>query len=258
MKKIVLCILTIMCFIFFSGCNSKFSSDKNSTSTTTSVTPETLALQDVDMIGENKFSEYLDDVQFIPGISQISLFKQAEKYSYNNTKITDIVGELFYDGESGGGCKAIAELFGFANDYTVTDDNYGNAYNELYTQVPLDGLEMPYNISFEDNIETVLQKLETTIDLQKNFVLDKNSEDAMTLLRNSTSSLKLIDYNLSNDKPTENSFSYQIEYTESYTEPMENENSDLVTRKVIMSFSNDDNTLCLFKISINEKWKLDK
>ena len=199
MKKTILYILLIVCFMFLSGCNPAHRTGENPPPDAASIATEAPPLPNVNLIGDNKFSQYLDDVRFVPGISQISLFKQAENYSYNHTKITDIVSELFYDGEKGGGCKATAELFGFANDYTATDDNYGKSYNELYTQVQLDGLEMPYNISFEDNVETVLQKLEATIDLQKDYVLDDNSEDTMTLLRNSTSSLTLTDYSLSKD-----------------------------------------------------------
>lgn len=201
------------------------------------------------------FAKYLDDVNFVSGLDQGDFIAQVGKYRYDQKAVTEIVGGLHWDGNLSSGWRAVGASFGFVNDFTVTEDReYANHSNSLYTSVPLDGLELPFGIYFDDTITTALQKLEIDMDLQSGFVWDEDNVGTMILYRDDRSSLQLTN-NTRLKTSSMLHYDYVLAYTENYQSTLEDGRETSVTRHVILSFSGDHNKLGLLEISVNDKIK---
>ncbi|MBQ7830286.1 MAG: hypothetical protein IJ345_08455 [Clostridia bacterium] len=198
----------------------------------------------------DSFAQFLDYEHFVPDISQGNYIYQMGNYSYDGTAITDLIPLCHYDGPLGGGCEALGELFGFRNDYTEAEDGKSARYtNSFYTKVLLDSLTMPYDVTFEDTLTTVLQKLGFAVDPYKDFVSDKDAEGIMTLYRDDKSSI-VLKLACETEAP-----SYELIYTENYT-ITSREITVFVTRSVTLMFNNGENKLEMLCVSVDEDYSL--
>ena len=209
------------------------------------------------------FSEYIDSENFVPGINQGDFLEQMGKYKYNGEAITDIIGGLHYDGLSGGGYMASGGLFGFKNDYTAEPGSKYAVYkNEFHTFVALDGLTLPNEISFEDTLVVVFEKLGIEKHPYNDFVPDGQTQGEasaygeMTLYTDEASSLKI---KRLPKKDSEHSQVKHYEYVLSYTEIYQGEFMDgkkeIITRSISFSFENEESQLGIFSISVAEKYE---
>ena len=203
-----------------------------------------LIIRDVD------FNQYLDDIHFVPGISQKDFEDQIGAYMYNGEKITANMVGMHYDGLYGGGLSMYSDIVSACNDYTVTEDEKYAVYtNKLTTSVQLGGLDLPNSISFDYTLSMVLLSLDIDVDLERDFA---DAEDAKIILRSDeTSSLTLTDLSLSADDP---GYSYQLAYEENYLTIRASGKEAAVTRYVRMSFDKDDTTLCSLSIAVIETY----
>ena len=216
------------------------------TSADTEATPE-IIIRDVD------FNQYLDDINFVPRISQSDFKKLMDTYTYNGKKLSDITEGMWYDGFYGGGYSAWNDEFnfGFVNDYTVTDDEKYSIYkNVLNTSVQLDGLKLPNDIKFGYTLSTVLMSFNLNVDLESAFV---DAEDATVIIYGDESSSLKLKNCLLTDGASESKYSYQLTYEENYPITYQNGKEATVTRSFEMSFAKDDATLCGLKIAVVEK-----
>ena len=208
------------------------------------------------LIESLNFSQYLNDVNFVPGLSQGSFIHQVEGYAYNDTAVTDIIAGMNYDGPSGGGWQATGDLFGFYNDYKVTDDEkYANYSNSLYSKVQLKGLPLPYNIKFGDSLDDVFEVIGIGLDQYGNFTPDKNSDTDITLYSNDTETLLFQNLKLTKE-PVDYEFPFVLTYTETYNVQQDGGKSIVVHRVIKLSFDDDAN-LGLVEISVNETRELE-
>lgn len=219
---------------------------ENTESADTEATTE-IIIRDVD------FNQYLDDINFVPRISQSDFKKLMDTYTYNGKKLSDITEGMWYDGFYGGGYSAWNDefKFGFVNDYTVTDDEKYSIYeNLLNTSVQLDGLKLPNDIKFGYTLSTVLMSFNLNVDLESAFV---DAEDATVIIYGDESSSLKLKNCLLTDGASESKYSYQLTYEENYPITYQNGKEATVTRSVEMSFAKDDATLCGLKIAVVEK-----
>ncbi len=207
--------------------------------------------------GKNKvmgyLSQYLNDINFVPGLSQSEFISQIEGYAYNDTPVTDIVGGVNYDGVSGGGWQAAGDMFGFYNDYKVAkDEKHANYSNRLYTEVQLKGLPLPYGIEFGDSLGDVFEIFGIETDPYSDFTPDKNSDTDMTLYSDGTSAL--IFQNLNHTKaPVSYELPYVLIYTETYDIKQDEGKPIVVERMIKLSFDYLENAaLGLLEVSVNE------
>lgn len=208
------------------------------------------------LIESLNFSQYLNDVNFVPGLSQGSFIHQVEGYAYNDTAVTDIIAGMNYDGPSGGGWQATGDLFGFYNDYKVTDDEkYANYSNSLYSKVQLKGLPLPYNIKFGDSLDDVFEVIGIGLDQYGNFTPDKNSDTDITLYSNDTETLLFQNLKLTKE-PVDYEFPFVLTYTETYNVQQDGGKSIVVHRVIKLSFDDDAN-FGLVEISVNETRELE-
>ncbi|MBR6534464.1 MAG: hypothetical protein IKT65_02695 [Clostridia bacterium] len=102
------------------------------------------------------FSDFLDQAGLLPGTSQgdfISLMTNLSSHLSED----ELAAMCHYDGPNGGGCMSDGELFGFANDYCMSEDEEKVTYtNSFYTYTYLQGLKFPADICFGDTLMTVI------------------------------------------------------------------------------------------------------
>ena len=205
----------------------------------------------------NSFSEYLDNENFVAGLSQIYLDAQMEKYSYEGKNVSESVNRVYSDGNYGGGVAAYGGHFAFFNEYRKAEDGKSaTCANHFYTKVQLEGLTLPYGITFEDTITTVLQKLDIDMDPESDFVSDEENAGTMTLQSDGVSSLELIKCRLLTKTPKENSYDFELKYTETYHNTREDGRTSVVTRYVILSFTDGNSKLDKLNMTIIEKYNL--
>lgn len=220
--------------------------ENSESSEVTSAVEETTEI----IVREVNFHQYLDDIHFVPGISQKDFEDQIGAYMYNGEKITANMVGMHYDGLYGGGLSMYSDILSACNDYTVTEDEKYAVYtNKLTTSVQLGGLDLPNSISFDYTLSMVLLSLDIDVDLEGDFA---DAEDAKIILRSDeTSSLTLTDLSLSADDP---GYSYQLAYEENYLTIRASGKEATVTRYVRMSFDKDDTTLCSLSIAVIETY----
>ena len=205
------------------------------------------------------FSKYFDEINMVPGLSQSKFRDQVEAYRYNGTALSKFLSGWHYDGASGGGWSASTVSFSFLNDYTKTEDlEYANYQNSIYTKVPLEGLMMPYRVSFDDTLEDVLEKIGVDVDVQTGFVSDEGNVGVMTLYSDKRESLKLTNGDLLPNVSVKEEFTYQLTYTECYEVSLTDGRTDSVTREIVFSFAGESDTLHSLKIRVNECYPLQK
>lgn len=196
------------------------------------------------------FSEYLDNINIVAGLSQSDFITKVEQYKYNGTPVLDAVIALHYDRESGGGWMATGDLFGFHNDYTVTEDEkYANYSTRIFTKVQLEGLVLPQGIELGESLEDVFKKTGIELSIYSGFTPDKNSDIHMTLYRNGESSLVLKDLRQSKD-PVDYEYPCWLVFTEKTDIQQTDGKTTTVERVISLGFLGD--VLSLAEISVNE------
>lgn len=191
------------------------------------------------------FLECLDRENFKKDVTQTAFLDQVDKYSYRGRKVTDLALPAYFDGVHGGGIMGWGDFLGIHNEY-YADDEKITYTNEIDTLVPLDGLVLPYDIKFDDSIQTVFKKIGIKEDLDKAFEPNQTSVTEKTLFENKTEALILIKHNTYTE--SDNKYSYSLKYTETES-AIEGERDEITVRSVEMSFSRN-NALSRFKMSV--------
>ena len=203
-------------------------------------------------------SQYLGDINFVPGVSQSEFITMVEGYAYNGTAVTDIIAGVNYDGPKGGGWQVSDDLFGFYNDYTVTEDEkHANYSNRLRTKVPLNGLPLPYDVEFGDTLAEVFEIFGIELDPHSDFSPDKNSDTNMTLYSNGTAALVFQNLKLTKE-PVDYELPFVLFYTEAHEIQQDGGKPIVADRVIRLSFDDSENTnLVLVEVSVNELRMLD-
>lgn len=193
------------------------------------------------VVDELEFSKYLDDMQFVPGLSRADFISLLEQFRYKNEKITDVVMGVYYDGPHGGGWQGRTEQFEIYNDYKVSEDNTSATYsNCFYTKVPLEGMELPYGISFEDSLDDTFGKIGIRVNINSDFIPDNDTDTYMTLYGKDGESFVLQDLRRTKEH-VEYELPYRLVYTEKYSDKQKNGKLVSVERMVKLYFR-DGNT----------------
>lgn len=239
MKKLIALCLVCACLLSVAACNQILFDENTQTA-------ESTANQQPSSCACKLLSAYLDDVNFVPGLSQGALLEQMERYSYSGETVADLESSVFYDGPYGGGLDAPGELFGFNNDYSETEDHeYANYSNSFYTKVPLDGLKLPAGISFEDALGTAINKLVPDADW-------KDRAGTVTLCSDDHSLLELTKHKKTSE---ELPYKYELKYTQTYQLTRDDGSVTDVIRSITMSFSDSRSKLGLFEIAVRETYQ---
>ena len=205
------------------------------------------------------FSAYLDTMGFVPGISQRDI-RNLEETLVNQGDNANYSGMgCYYDSQYGGGYAAQSEYWGVSNDYKRAEDGTSaTSTNRLYTYIPLEGLELPYDITFTSNLSGVLQKIGFSTDPYNNFVSDAGTPGVMTLHNDGKVCLALTDFSQKPNVPENNKSTFNLQYMETYEVTLTDGRIADVTRTFSMSFSGNENTLGHVSMSVQTKYPLNQ
>lgn len=246
MKKIVPCILCLILVLSVVGCaapgGKRDPSGDNASSQTASENEKDNGEANSSVL--TTFADFIDGEGFVRGVSQGKFIDEiVPQYRYEGKTIPEIVAGANWDGVEGGGWECRGKKFGCSNSYV-----HGTYTNELYTTVSLDGLDLPYQISFEDSVNTVLQKLGLPSDISE---LSPDEPDGLstTLLHDGSRTLKLNDY--FRDPIGDYAYRYALIFTEKVEEKTEN-GTVQAERKLKLYFDNDKPGIAKFSVSVSE------
>ena len=150
----------------------------------------TLALLD-------SLSEYLTNEGYT-GTDQETLTAIVSKYSYQGTSLPELYPAAVYEGtDNRGGMDGGDGTIRYRNHFSYPEGGKSVRYNNFYTQVPLEGMILPFEISFEDTVSDVLKKL--GLDFSPDYFAPDNQSNRMkaTLLTAEESSLIFYNYHYS-------------------------------------------------------------
>ncbi len=183
MKKLILS-LALAFTVLLAGCNS-------AQAPMTSINPSSTPPYNLDL---TQFTAFLGNEGFTNVRTQTDFLAQMKKYSYNGTTV-DAYGAWYnYDGIYGGGCAMNSDNISFKNDYYQNDETgVTRSTDSLFTLVPLEGLTLPYGITFEDNVTSALAKLGIKDDPRLDFTADSGTTDTMTLAADGNTKLYYVD-----------------------------------------------------------------
>lgn len=123
----------------------------------------------------------------------------------------------------------------------------------MWTKVQLDGLNLPFEITFEDSLTDVFKKAELTTNPYDDFTADKNSDTNMTLFNENNASLIFKDLNRSSTH-IENKIPYVLIYSETYTTQRKDGRQATVNRTVKLSFGHTQK-LEMLEMKVTENFK---
>ncbi|MBE6543062.1 MAG: hypothetical protein E7675_01545 [Ruminococcaceae bacterium] len=189
----------------------------------------------------DNLSLYFDNNKFTHFLSLKNFISLVGRYRYEGTRIEDMV-ERVSNNDDGLSVYSHEDLFGYS---------WEPSEKHFYTSVYLEGLNMPADMTFEDNITTVLQKLKIEMDPYNDFVSDNYETGKMTLYSDGFSSLQLIDCKLTNNEKLKN-YGYILRYTEEYRVGVSKNEMAIIQRSMVFSFSDEENLLCNYEIDIKE------
>jgi len=256
MRKHLALFIALVCILSLSSCINVDKPNIDNGTTENTVESGTININPEYAKTINNFSKYLNKEGFVPGLSQSQFIELMEKYSYNGEKQT--IAQ--FDGLQGSGCLIYGEQYSGSNAYgTTLDKKYANYWNSFNTRVALDGLVLPYGLCFDDELSDVFRKINISLDPYGGFVLDKDSNMDMTLLRDDKSTLVLSNKTLTKES-TEVNNSYELIYTETYQITRKDGSDATVTRTITFTFSSNEsgNKLNSFNMKVNEYFPLQR
>ena len=268
MKKTTAFILTALLLLSLVGCDGSVQPASSSSTVTTTVpttgttvpTTSSTPIVITPFPGDsNGFSEYLNTMGFVPGISQRdirnleeSLVNQGDNANYSGLG-------YYYDSQYGGGYAAQSEYWGISNDYKRAEDGTSaTSTNRLYTRIPLEGLEFPYDITFTSNLSGVLQKIGFSTDPYNNFVSDADTPGVMTLHNDGKVCLALTDFSRKPNVPENHKSTFNLQYVETYEVTLTDGRIADVTRTFSLSFSGSEDTLSFISMQVQMQYPLNQ
>ena len=145
----------------------------------------------------DSLADYLTNEGYT-GTDQETLTAIVSKYSYQGTSLPELYPAAVYEGtDNRGGMDGGDGTIRYCNHFSYPEGGKSVRYNNFYTQVPLEGMILPLEISFEDTVSDVLKKL--GLDFSPDYFAPDDPRNRMkaTLLTAEESSLVFFNYHYS-------------------------------------------------------------
>lgn len=145
----------------------------------------------------DSLSEYLTNEGYTD-TDQEALTAIVSKYSYQGTSLPELYPAAVYEGtDNSGGMSGGDGTIGYRHHFSYPESGKSVRYNNFCTQVPLEGMVLPFEISFEDTVSDVLKKL--GLDFSPDYFAPDDPRNRMkaTLLTLEESSLVFYNYHYS-------------------------------------------------------------
>lgn len=194
----------------------------------------------------NSFSTFLDREKFVAEISQEELKHNLNGHRYGNLWGYDDLTFLFSDGLGSSETIGQNEFFGYTiKSFTEPDLQQYHISQEFYTKVPMTNLTLPKGLIFDDPLASVFQKLGLDKDPAKTF---PETGEVFPLLKNESATLKWIGCEKTAFVP----YTSELQYEQIYQRTRSDGKTQTVTRRVTISFSDEENTLSRISLYINQ------
>lgn len=252
--KVTALILTALCLLLLSACDGA-PAERDTGTTPVSESATLLTIPDTgneqagvlsaDEYGDilTTFSAFLDGEGFVCGLTQGQVTGIADRYAYEGRTIHKTIAGFHWDGTDGGGWKCMGELFGVSNEYRS-----GVYTNSLYTSVPLEGLTLPFGITFDDALSAVLGKLGLAVDPDE-LVPDRENGLCMTILSRDGRSLTLTDFFRA--PVADYAFRWELTFTEK-TLVTNGGSTTAVERRIELNFTNETKGIVMLTMTVTE------
>ena len=198
MKKIALVLLSLLLLASFCACANSIPDE---TTTATEVNAQTTELQAVPPKPEEvipTFQAFLDGEGFDENLSEGFLINQIiPKYTYEGKTIDEYSPGAFWDGTTDQNGNASYGFQTINNNEGRFEVYYSYSNGEkiasFHSKVPLQGLYLPFGISFGDSMAEVAEKMGLDFD-PSDFTADNLQDGSITLLSMNGASLIYSDY----------------------------------------------------------------
>ena len=203
-KFIVLFFLLLLPFMLLSCTNSNPGNVETSENSSDSAVIETSGStvegklnSDITLPLLDSLADYLTNEGYT-GTDQETLTAIVSKYSYQGTSLPELYPAAVYEGtDNSGGMDGGDGTIRYRHHFSYPESGKSLRYNNFYTQVPLEGMTLPFEISFEDTVSDVLKKL--GLDFSPDYFSPDDQRNRMkaTLLTAEESSLVFHNYHYS-------------------------------------------------------------
>ena len=255
MKRIWLCLaLLLLCAFVLTGCGA--------VEETTAMTGTADSAVKKELAASPTFAEALDENGFMTKIREDSFVELLGNFRYDGKLLSESGVES--DSNHGISCASLRMDDVVKAEYTLeyignrTVENY---YTRIMAWKPIEGLVMPYGITFDTTVFDLLKIIGCKIDLPSEFVSNvKYQSYAMTLdfddMPDDGSTLVLYDYARVPDdgvwyydEGVRYSLVYSIPLVFDYSEPVESKSA---SRKIVLDFDKKTDKLCRVSFALWE------
>ena len=189
------------------------------------------------------FSEYLDYMGFDENMWQGVLIDLLETFSYNGNGV--LGNGHFSDGPYGGGFSGSSEACKYSN-YYHSDGITANAINYIETTAPINGLTLPYGITFNNTLEDVIK---AACPKFRGSLPSEGEVKSFSTTDNGTIHISKTDKSPS---------VFVLRYEEIYRVALIAERVSTVTRFIEFTFDEENKKLLKFKICVEESYPAKK
>ena len=190
------------------------------------------------------FHQYLDEMNFDENLSERELRNQVGTYKYEGQSINSMMLGMYEDGFDGGGYSAQdrESRFSYASLATFYDDEgYVIRSDYFRSDVPLEGLDLPSGITFDDDIISALERLKVNIFSVDELLAYQDEAYIVYETENEVFSVK----KLTNGE-------WVLSYTEKYLSKRDNKSE--VTRNLSIYYDGESYGFSGFYVSCEEKY----
>ena len=145
----------------------------------------------------DSLSEYLTNEGYTD-TDQETLTAIVSKYSYQGISLPELYPAAVYEGtDNRGGMNGGDGTIGYRHRFSYPEGGKSVRYNNFYTQVPLEGMILPFEITFANTVSDVLKKF--GLDFSPDYFAPDDPRNRMkaTLLTAEESSLVFYNYHYS-------------------------------------------------------------
>lgn len=254
MKKIIFLILLVSFIFLMSSCQSS-PATHTPYNTTPNYTPDNTQ-ENITAEKLKVFSDFIKNNLEIYDNGNISFLNLTKSLTCNNKIISEacsIQKNEFSTGTSysiNGG-----SLFSFSETFKTYADGTLISSTDFFITEYVSGLEFPFNITFDDSLDSALNKI-IVIDISKDFKANEGSDTDMTLYSAGNKSIIYRDHNKNTQIPDSTEASFEIIYINNYKYTNKNGIEQNRSEKISFLFDNHDKFLIKIQAEVEDRHKI--
>lgn len=202
-------------------------------------------------------SEWLTANGFDETLSQTTFFHDlGMKLQYEGKPIAKQIGGIYIDGIYGGGFSGHGKFFGFSDDWVRSEDGtYADYYVSFYTDIAIDQLGFPLQLSIGDSFSQVANALGVDDPAPNSTQGLLDADNSKVIARSGNASLTVQDYS---DAENQNQdYPLRLIFSETYQAQRSNGVIETVERTVTFLFDGEQKQFRRMLIAIHTNYPID-